>query len=243
MSPVQVTVQEAHGDGFHTVLLQTTCCQSDGFFVKRPKDGTAGVESFRHFECQIARHERLGLVEHQVVQRGSYLALHLEDVAEPLGGDKPCPGACGLDDGVGHHSSTVNDVRNGVTSDVCICQQSLGRVKKADRWVLGCGGYLLDPRLARGLVDQDRIREGTSDVDTYPEQDGAGRCHSILGGLAAARSRAVASTSQVQVARSTATPYTSRARCMLTFSFRTSSTTSAGSRSNGDPYPPPPHLR
>ena len=110
MRGVAIGMQKTDGDGFHSVGLQRPGGGAHGVEVQR-NDGVAiPVHAFRHFQPVAAGHQRIGVLQEQVVDVVALLGPHLQDVAEALRGDqaqfRPAP----LDQRVGDQRGAVDDI-------------------------------------------------------------------------------------------------------------------------------------
>ena len=110
-----------------------------------------------------ARHQRLGLLDEDVVLLEAVLLRHLDRIAEALGGDQRGLRALALDDGVGGERRAVHDQADLAGLDLAELQRPQHAVEHA---VLGRGlGRQHLGREARVGRLQHDVGEGSADVD------------------------------------------------------------------------------
>ena len=99
----------------------------------------------------MARHQRLGKGEEQIVDVVALLGAHFENVAEARRRDQPEPGAAPLDDGVGHQRRAVNDLADIGERDARSLRQFIEADERCFRGVVRRGQALVQthacPRL------------------------------------------------------------------------------------------------
>ena len=105
---VCVGMQEVHDDGFATEIEQLRCGFLDGFFIEIHDHAAGGIHAFRHFQTQIAGHDRFEPSKHAVWLRPGAPA-DLDDVTKPLGRDHPGARKLPFQNCVGRRRGAVDD--------------------------------------------------------------------------------------------------------------------------------------
>ena len=145
------------------LLAQPRRHGADRRLIEGEAYGPVDVDALRHGEAQAAGHQRLRLVDEDVVLIVAPFVGNLDHVAEALGRDEggPCPLA--LDDGVGGERRAVQEHREVGEAETCPLEHQpragndrlLRRARRGED--LGAEPPLAD-------LDHD-IREGAADVD------------------------------------------------------------------------------
>ena len=166
MDRVGIGMEEPDGDALDPGCGERRHQRVDGLFVEGFQYAAARVDALRHGEAQPARHDRLHLLDHQVVLVVAGLVADLENVAEPFGGDEGGPGAAPLEHGVGGERRAVEDEPDIVRRQPGFLQRFLQAV---DHTLLG--GLRRGQHLGRGPHPagfQHDIREGAAHIDPDP---------------------------------------------------------------------------
>jgi hypothetical protein len=155
-------VQEADRDAFDPLVAQRRNQRADGLLVERAQDRAGVVEPLGHRQAQVARHQRLGQGDAEVVLVVAALVAHREHVAEALGGEQGGACARALDHRVGGERGAVDDhaERGGANAGFvqdrphALQHALLGR---------GWGRQGLDGVAAAGVFERE-VGEGAADV-------------------------------------------------------------------------------
>jgi hypothetical protein len=129
--------------------------------VKRDEHLPGRVQSLGDFKAQVARHERLVLLEEEIEGLRPVDAADLVHVPEPLGRDQSGSGAAALDDGVDHHRRAMD--QNGRALDVGSRISDGGQDSFDHR--PGLRGRLPEGERARRLIQDCHVCEGSPDID------------------------------------------------------------------------------
>jgi len=121
---------------------------------------------------QMARHERRGRVDEQVVHVVAALVPDLERVAKALGGEQSRPRALALDQRVRGQRGAVNDRADAAGIHARVVQQRLDALLDAMGGILGGRQHLADADGAGDLVDDDEIGERAADVHAAARRHG-----------------------------------------------------------------------
>ncbi len=101
---------QAHGDRVDAFLFEVSERTPHAVFVERLLD-FAGIEhAFEYAQAQVARDQRLGGQELEVIAVRFVAVAQVQDVAESLSVKDPHPGATAIDNGIGGDGSAVDDV-------------------------------------------------------------------------------------------------------------------------------------
>ena len=169
---IRVAVHEADCNGFDALVAQLGRQARHRALVWCARNGPVGVDALVDRQAQMTRHQRRGHLQKQVVQVVAVLAGDLVRVAEAGGGQQRRTGAFALDDGVGYQRRAMDDVPDLVGGGVGAQQRVLQDVGDGGGRITRCGQHLADGELARGIIDQDQVRERPADVDA----DAIGSC-------------------------------------------------------------------
>ena len=162
---VGVGMQKHHRDRLDPGLRQRVGSRGQHARVQAPRDPAVGPRALGHLEAQVARHERLGLGDGQVVELVLPLAPDLERVREAFGGDEAGHRALALDQRVGEQGGGVDGPgeRGGIEPGLSE-QPRRARGHRARRIVVG-GEDLAAPPPAGVVVVRHQVGEGPADVD------------------------------------------------------------------------------
>ena len=103
-------IEEADRHRLCPGVTQATHCRAERRFIQRRFHRAVVAHALGHFQAQVARHQRRGLVGLQVVQVGAFLPTDLQQVAKTLGGDQPGLHTAMLDQRVGRDGRAVAEV-------------------------------------------------------------------------------------------------------------------------------------
>ena len=158
---VAIREEEDHRHGLDALGRELARGVPDGVLVEGHEDLAARAEALRHLEASPARHERCRTPVEHVVHLEEIAAPDLEDVAEALGRDEARPGPCSLEERIDADGRAVDDeaaVRELRARLVDAAEHAVEEIaRRAERLAGGDG--------ARGLVEDDQVREGAADVD------------------------------------------------------------------------------
>ena len=162
---VRVGVQEDDGDRRHARVDERLGSRGDLARVEPPLHRAVGAQPLTYLHAPIARHERLGLDDVEVVQLELPLAADLQRVAEAGGGDEPRHRAAALDQRVGEERGGVHDPREVARGQAMLAQQAFdARGDGAGGVVVGREDLAVQLAPARVVVDDD-VGERAADVD------------------------------------------------------------------------------
>ncbi len=155
-------VEETHCHGLRSGVTQTTHCRAERRLIQRRFHRAVVTHALGHFQAEIARHQRRGLVSLQVVQVGALLPADLQQVAETLGGYQPGLRATMLDQRVGRHGGAVAEVSDRAWPDADLPDTLRHTLCDTERRIIRRGRHLphLDP--AGVLVEQADVGEGAA---------------------------------------------------------------------------------
>ncbi len=163
---VRVGVKEHHRERAHAAVGQSLDRRHELIAIERPADGAIGVDTLAHLEPQIARDQRLGLGDVEVVELELSLAPDLERVAESGRRDQPGDGALALDEGVGEERRRVHDAREVSRLERPVSENRRdARDHGTDRVVVG-RQHLAAPLASGVVVVHHDVGEGAADVDS-----------------------------------------------------------------------------
>ena len=116
----------------------------------------------------MARHQLLGRRHPQIVAVVLQTLAHLDDVAVPLGGQEPEPGALAFEERVGRDRRAVDDAVGRPEEGRAFEPEPPGQLREAvedaERGVLRGRGHLGEHRRAT-LVDRDKVGKRPADID------------------------------------------------------------------------------
>ena len=267
---VPIRVEETHRDGLDSFLRRDPIDdRRDVPVVERGQHHPVPVDPLPDLEAQVTLHQRRGLLPAEVVGERDADAAKLQHVAEPVRGDERGARAPPFQNRVRGDGGGVHDLAHPARRrSLGTWPDSAGEIRgdspgNGPRVVVR-GGRHLQPVEAPVFAREDEVRERPPDVDPDPHHalhsppppsqcpvPGPATRRSDCpdqSTVSAApplrprswRSRAVAASSIRHGGPSTRTPYAFSAASGVTLPFRTSASTSPGSRANGSPYPPAP---
>ena len=166
MGGIGVGMKEGDGDAFHVLRAQSWHQRPHGGFVKRQPHAAMRVDALRHREAKRARHQRLRLVDREIILIVAALGADIEHVAETFRRDQRRLRAPAFDDGVGCERGAVNEDVDVTDVGAGVGQNETHPVQHR---LLGTNGRR--QHLARLAIPPDvqhDIRERTSDIDGKP---------------------------------------------------------------------------
>ena len=164
---MQKREQEAHRDRLDALRRELAHGCAQRRLVELAQHVAAEIDAFLHFAGQARRHQRRGLVVHDVEDRGAVrprLLPHGIDAAKSLRHQQGGPDAFTFEQGVGPDCGAVAEIAD-VGALTSRCQQCLDAGKDRARWVVGRRGQLRDRQLAGFFVEIDEIRKCPSGID------------------------------------------------------------------------------
>ena len=162
---IGVRVQEHDGHRGHARAHQGLGARHQGPFVERLAHAPVRAHALRHFEAEMAGHQRGRARDVDVVQLVLALASDLQRVGEARGGDEPRHRPLALDEGVGEERGGVHHAREVGWIHAALAEQSRHPGgHRAGRIVVGGEDLAIDLPPALVVVD-DEVGEGTADVD------------------------------------------------------------------------------
>jgi len=137
----------------------------DLFAVQAHLYAAVGAQPLADLQSQIARHQRLGLGDVEVVQLELPLAADLQRVGEAGGGDEPGDGATALDERVGEERGGVHDAREVARGQAMLAQQALDAGGDGARGIVRRRQHLAVQLAAAPVIVDDDVGKGATDVD------------------------------------------------------------------------------
>src|ERR1700742_1058986 len=125
-----------------------------------------GVNALRHGEAERARHERLRLVDREIILVVTALGADIEDITESFGGDQCGLRAPAFDHGVGCKRGAMDEYVDVTGVKTGVGQNETHPVQHGLFGMNGGRQYLA--RLSIPTDIQHDIRERTSDIDGKP---------------------------------------------------------------------------
>src|SRR5258705_480141 len=107
-SSANCTTRVSNRDRFDTLVVQFADEFFDEHFLERLQDAPVGGDAFGHVEAQMARHQRFGQVEIEIIEFVAMLAADLDGIAKSARGKQRSGRAFALDQSVGHQRRAVN---------------------------------------------------------------------------------------------------------------------------------------
>lgn len=161
MIGAQIAVQEPHGDGLEA--LQTRHQRLDLGPVERAQHSAPGIHPLPQGEAGIARDQRFGQDEIEVILLEAAFGPHLDDVAEAFRGDESRSRPAPLDQRIGGQCRAMDDPGEGRRRKARLAADTLHPLE--DR-VLGgsVGGQDLGGVQASARLEH-HVREGSADID------------------------------------------------------------------------------
>ena len=168
MRRIAIGVQEADGDRLHPVGRQLPRRRPHRIEIQRHDGIAITVHPLRHFKPAAARHQRIGILQEQIVNIVALLSAHFEHVAKALGGDQPELRAPAFDQRVGDQGRAMHDIADIAKRDARARHQ-LGKPReRADRRIIRRGQAFMQPNGILPRVQQDEIGKGTPDIKSDP---------------------------------------------------------------------------
>ena len=163
---VHVGMQQAHGDAFIPRLAQVVGQSLDLGPVQRDQRAAIGVQPFADGVAAIARQQRIGKLQVEIILFEPAFGAHLDHVAEAFGRDQRRLGPAPFDQRIGGQRGAVDHLRNRRGRDARLFTDPV---------------HALDDRiLGRGIGGQDlggkpplwplqhQIGEGATDIGPQP---------------------------------------------------------------------------
>ena len=160
---IGVGMHEGDGDAFRALALELARGVAHRLLVERQADMAMHVHALGHREAQRARHQRLGLLDGEVVLVVAAFVGDIEDVAEALGGEQRRARAAPLDHGVGGERRAVHEHGDIAEAAPGIGQDQPHTVENRLLGPLRRGQQLARQPLP--ALFQHHVRERAADVD------------------------------------------------------------------------------
>ncbi len=163
--------QQAHRDRIETLRGELACGFAQRRLVERPQHVAAKIDALLHLAGQARRHQRNGLVVHDVEDRGAIGAGLLADridAAKSFRHQQPGLGALAFQQRVGSDRGAMAKVAD-VGRRGAALEQRLDARQDRPRRIVGRRRELGDRYRAGGLVEIDEIRERPSGIDRDAE--------------------------------------------------------------------------
>ena len=175
MRGIGIGVDQRHGDGLGPALF---CLADRSFRVgvrERLEDLPIRVEPFVYLEAAFGRNERRKLRQDvEAIELTPVLPSDGERVGKPPGRNQRDLGEMALDDGVGDHRRSVDEI-----ADLRPIESNRGEgLDQAVDLVARSRRDLGDPGLAQLRPDRNDVGEGSADVDSNPPS-GIGGCRAL----------------------------------------------------------------
>jgi hypothetical protein len=165
MLGMRVGVEEADGDGLHSLCLARIDDRFQVLGRQRCPDAAICADALADFEAKVTRHEWFRLVELEVVHVRAVAASDLQHVAETGGCHERGLHAAPLGDGVDDDGRPVDEGDHGSRIDL----PSVDGGENTVREIVGCCRDLRRPNGARHLVEDDDVGEGPADVHGHAD--------------------------------------------------------------------------
>ena len=160
----RVGMQEADDHAIDVFAGQAVAGLGDGRLVQRHVDAAVGAPPLAHLEAQPPGHQRLRVVEMDVVDLGPDLTADLEKVAEPRAGDHGDAADAALDEGIGADRGAVRQPHHTAGIEPVLAQHRGDAVDDGPVRLLGRRRQLVaDQPVLAGYADGN-IGKGAPDV-------------------------------------------------------------------------------
>ena len=169
MAGVGVGMEEDDGEGGDALGGKSCRCLEHGGLVEGHAHVAVHAHALRHLQPQVARYQRKGLYDLDVVELVFALAADLERVAEALGGDEPGRRTLALDHGI--VKSVVACTTRAMSAAAMALDDNSRSIPNHHAFRgIGVGGELLVAHLAaRARLIDDDVGERPADVDPQPQ--------------------------------------------------------------------------
>ena len=181
---MQEREQQAHRDQLEIVRLELAHGVAQRRLVERAEHVAAEIDALLDLARLARRHQRLGLVVHDVEDRGAVgtrLLADRIDAAESFRHQQAGPHALALEQRIGADRGAVAEIADVGCRDA-VGQQRLEAREDSARRIVGRGRELGDGDRAGLLVEIDEIRKRPSGIDRDAEAS-----HAMIGFPARAR--------------------------------------------------------
>jgi len=165
MCAVAIGVQEADGDRLDAVGLELAGGFAHLVEIDRGHNLAVAVHALRDLETVAARHQRVGILQEEIVDVVALLGAHLQDVAEAGSGDQAELGAFPLDQRIGDEGRAMYDLAHLGESDAGIGDELAEALQRADRRIMRRRQAFVQQDLGALGVEQDEVGERPPDVE------------------------------------------------------------------------------
>ena len=167
MARVAPGMQKANRQRFNLFHLnQLPCGGHQRGFIQRQQNLALHIQPFRHFQAQMARHQRGRCFQEQIVQIVADFAPDLDGIAKPIGGEQAHLAAGAFNDGIRHQRRAMHNAVQITRLQAGFFQKPRNAGDNRFRWIIRRGQPLASRhQIPRGIV-QDKIREGAANINT-----------------------------------------------------------------------------
>src|SRR5262249_30341310 len=160
-----VRMEEQHGDGLESLLLDNVGNFACGSLIERSPHGAIGKHPLRNFKNIFTRHQRPVLAESQVERFRTIDSADLVDIAEPQGCDESGFRARPFDDGIDDHGRTVNQQRSRMQRYRCLREAFLHALGQF-HWGRE---HFRERQRALRFVEYNYVRKRSAYVNSYAQ--------------------------------------------------------------------------
>ena len=171
MPAVGVSIDQRDGKRLDATRFELTKLGAEVVLVQGLDDIAAGAEALLRFDRQLERSQRRTLVvDHPGAETaGDEGAGHLQHLSITLCGYEADAGATAGEDGVGRDGGAVHDLADCPWRDAGLLANFLQPLQDASGEIRGSGGNLRDVPGTAVFVNEKKVREGSTHVDTDSE--------------------------------------------------------------------------
>ena len=163
---IEIGMQEADGDRLDAVARHRFGeRRTQPFEIGRSQHRAVVFDALRHFEAQMARHQRLGKPDAQIEEVVAALEPDIERVAEALAHEHRRRRAFAFDHRIGHQRGAVDDRRQLRDGDPGLGRDDADALDHGLRRIGSAGQALMRRDLAHLVVEEREIGERAADVD------------------------------------------------------------------------------
>ena len=170
-----VGMQQRDGDGLAPGCDHGVDRAIDGCQFERPHHGSIRPHAFRNLGNMATLHERLGLVDVEIIGLVALLTANDQDITKPIGGDEARWRPLALEHRVGRDRRCMQHHVDRTAWDAHRLQQLLQARDHGLAGIVGCCRDFEDVRCTGCAVAEDEIGEGAADVECHTDHAGLPR--------------------------------------------------------------------